>query len=275
MTALRDAIVKHYTTTTLSMHAIAADLTCDPQTVRSTLVARGIPIEARPRRELGRRVRSDTARNVGRNQEILRLYLADVRRTDIARQYGLRLKQINTILVGLGESPQRAHRNDPSIPPLRTTEQSATLKADIINRFLHTMEPLDSVARELGCNRSYISTVLKDVERPPHRVRPKPKPTPERPDRSGRDQQIAELYASGMRIAEIAQRCGIATRSVVPIARRMGCAPRIPRLPSDQVADRNRQIHDAFKAGAAKAEIAQQFGLKETYIRDILLKTKD
>jgi hypothetical protein len=169
--ALKAAIVKHYITTDATLYAVATQAGCDCGYARRALIAAGVLLDDTPSR-----ASQHALARAERDQEILRLHQAGVSGNAIARQVGLDPQRITSILVDLGVKQRRSHRTDPSIPPMRTAEESAGLKAAIIDGFLHTTRSLEAITAELGCDKSYASCVLRGMVRPPHRLRPKPKP---------------------------------------------------------------------------------------------------
>ncbi len=265
--AFKAAIIERYTTTDAAMNAIAVDLGCDPKYVRRVLLANGIALVAKPRRE-----RRDRFAHVDRDREILRLYEGGIRTADIGARYGLRGPQVAYIARKMGAS-----RRGTALAPYRSSPErdAAIIAAHVAGQAKR------EIAEQFGLSVPRIVQIVAEAKRrgiptdgptgrPNHSTRRRPK----RPDQVLRDQQIVELYNASVPIKDIATRTGLTRSSISRIAREMGCLPRRANGRNRQHDARNQQIVALRATGVQVKLIAQQFNLSGSYVWRILGEAK-
>ena len=87
------------------------------------------------------------------------------------------------------------------------------------------------------------------------------------------DTRIAEIcrqYANGALISDVARMFGISVQRIHQIIRKLSPTPTKPRLP---MTERNRVIHERFKAGETVSIIAAAFHLTEGRVYKIVNET--
>ncbi len=264
---LKAAIIERYTTTDAAMNAIAVDLGCDPTYVRRVLLANGISLVDKPRRE-----RRDRFAHVDRDREIAALYDGGMGAADIGIPYGLSGPQVAYIARKM-----EASRRATALAPYRSSPErdAAIIAAHVAG------QPKREIAEQFGLSVPRIVQIVAEARRrgiptdgptgrPTHSTRRRPK----RPDQALRDQQIVELYNAFVPVKDIATRTGLTRSSISKIAKEMGCPPRRADGRNRQHDARNREIVAVRAAGVQVSVIAQQFTLSASYVWRILGEAK-